>query len=102
MASFPTVRVAAIQATPVILDADACIDKAGRLLHDAADAGAQLAVLPECFVPLYPLFADCDLRDGLHAKRWFDAVGHYSREEILLEHPARRGGATLATDEPLT
>ena len=31
--------------------------------------------------PLYGeegmLVADCDLRRGLHAKRWFDAVGHY-------------------------
>jgi hypothetical protein len=26
---------------------------------------------------------DCDLRDGLHAKRWFDAVGHYSLEDVL-------------------
>jgi nitrilase len=37
--------------------------------------------------PLYDeegiLLADCDLRVGLHAKRWFDAVGHYSREEVL-------------------
>lgn len=54
MVAFPTVRVAAIQATPVILDAEACIAKAERLLHEAADAGVQLAVLPECFVPLYP------------------------------------------------
>jgi nitrilase len=28
--------------------------------------------------------ADCDLRAGLHAKRWFDAVGHYAREEVLV------------------
>jgi nitrilase len=54
MASFPTVRVAAVQATPAVLDADGCTAKAERLLHDAADAGAQLAVLPECFIPLYP------------------------------------------------
>jgi nitrilase len=54
MVAFPTVRVAAIQATPVILDAEACIDKAVGLLGEAADQGAQLAVLPECFVPLYP------------------------------------------------
>src|SRR5438034_4083932 len=54
MASFPTVRVAAAQATPVILDAEACVEKAAGLLHAAADAGAQLAVLPECFIPLYP------------------------------------------------
>jgi hypothetical protein len=26
---------------------------------------------------------DCDLRMGLHAKRWFDAVGHYSRADVL-------------------
>jgi nitrilase len=49
-----TVRVAAVQATPVILDAEACVDKAARLLNEAADEGAQLAVLPETFVPLYP------------------------------------------------
>jgi nitrilase len=52
--AFPTVRVAAIQATPVILDAEGCLEKAERLLHEAADRGVQLAVLPECFVPLYP------------------------------------------------
>ncbi len=52
--AFPTVRVAAVQATPVILDAEGCVDKAQRLLHEAADRGAQLAVLPECFIPLYP------------------------------------------------
>jgi nitrilase len=52
--AFPTVRVAAIQATPVILDAEGCVEKAARLLHEAADRGAQLAVLPECFIPLYP------------------------------------------------
>jgi nitrilase len=52
--AFPTVRVAAIQATPVILDADGCVRKAEQLLHSAADQGAQLAVLPECFIPLYP------------------------------------------------
>ena len=54
MTTFETVRVGAIQATPVVLDADACIDKAARLLGEAADAGVQLAVLPETFVPLYP------------------------------------------------
>jgi nitrilase len=51
---FETVRVAAIQATPVILDAEASVDKAIRLLAEAAEQGAQLAVLPETFVPLYP------------------------------------------------
>ncbi len=54
MAAFPNLRVAAIQATPAILDAERCVQRAEQLLHDAADRGAQLAVLPECFIPLYP------------------------------------------------
>ena len=54
MTAFPNLRVAAIQATPAILDAERCVQRAERLLHDAADRGAQLAVLPECFIPLYP------------------------------------------------
>lgn len=54
MTSFATVRVAALQATPVILDARASVEKAARLLGEAAAEGAQLAVLPECFVSVYP------------------------------------------------
>ena len=38
--------------------------------------------------PLYDqegmVVADCDLRVGLHAKRCFDAAGHYSREDVLM------------------
>jgi nitrilase len=49
-----TVRVAAVQATPEILDAEATVAKAARLLGEAADAGTELAVLPECFISLYP------------------------------------------------
>ena len=52
--SFETVRVAAVQATPVVLDAEASVEKACRLLGEAAEKGARLAVLPEAFVPLYP------------------------------------------------
>jgi predicted amidohydrolase len=51
---FTTVRVAAVQATPVILDAEATVDKAVGLLGEAAGGGARLAVLPETFVSLYP------------------------------------------------
>ena len=54
MTGFPKVRVAAIQATPVVLDAAASVEKAVALLEEAAGDGVQLAVLPELFVPLYP------------------------------------------------
>jgi len=47
-----TVRVAAVQATPVILDAEATVAKAVGLIERAAAEGAELVVLPETFVPL--------------------------------------------------
>jgi nitrilase len=49
-----TVRVAAVQATPAILDAEASVAKAVGLIERAAAEGAELVVLPETFVPLYP------------------------------------------------
>jgi predicted amidohydrolase len=51
---FGTVRVAAVQATPVVLDADATIDLAIDRMGDAAEQGATLVVFPECFVSVYP------------------------------------------------
>jgi nitrilase len=54
MTSFETVRVAAVQATPVVLDATASVEKAIDLLEQASSQGAELAVLPETFVALYP------------------------------------------------
>lgn len=54
MPVFETIKVAAVQASPVILDAEATIEKALGLLHQAADEGVQLAVFPETFVSVYP------------------------------------------------
>jgi nitrilase len=54
MPTFDIVRVAAVQATPVILDAEESVEKAAALLARAAADGVQLAVLPECFLSIYP------------------------------------------------
>ena len=48
------VTVAAVQATPVILDREATIDKACKLISEAASHGARLIAFPEAFVPTYP------------------------------------------------
>ena len=60
----PTVRVAAVQAMPVVLDLQASLDKALRLLADAAGQGAQLVVFPETFLSLYPSYAWAHLTGG--------------------------------------
>jgi nitrilase len=54
MAPMGTIRVAAVQATPVFLDRDATVEKACSLIDKAAGDGAELVALPESFVPTYP------------------------------------------------
>jgi nitrilase len=49
-----SVRVAAVQAAPVLLDRDATLEKVMSLAEKAAAEGAGLVVLPEAFVPGFP------------------------------------------------
>jgi len=49
-----SVRVAVVQASPVLLDRDATVAKAVRLTDEAATGGARLVLFPEAFVPAYP------------------------------------------------
>ena len=48
------VKAAAVQAAPAFLDLAAAVEKAVRLIGDAADKGAQIVVFPECWIPGYP------------------------------------------------
>jgi nitrilase len=48
------VRVAVVQAAPVIMDWQATLDKTCQLIQAAADQGARLILFPEAFIPAYP------------------------------------------------
>jgi len=48
------VKVACVQAEPVVLDKAATIDKLEGLVAEAAGEGAKLALFPETFIPVYP------------------------------------------------
>jgi nitrilase len=53
------VRVAAVQAAPVFFNKDKTLDKACRLIREAADHGAELVVFSETFIPGYPAYFTC-------------------------------------------
>jgi nitrilase len=53
MSELQTVRVAAVQAEPVILDRDATVTKACNLIGEAGANGTQLVVFPEAFISTY-------------------------------------------------
>lgn len=50
----PTVRATVVQASTVFYDTPATLDKAERLLAEAASYGSQLVVFPEAFIGGYP------------------------------------------------
>ncbi|MBN1147522.1 MAG: carbon-nitrogen hydrolase family protein [Anaerolineales bacterium] len=50
----PLVKVAVVQAAPALFEREASIEKACRLIAEAAAQGAQLILFPEAFVPAYP------------------------------------------------
>jgi nitrilase len=47
-------QVAVVQAAPVLFNREATVDKACRLLAEAAKTGAGLVLFPEAYIPVYP------------------------------------------------
>ena len=98
----PSFRVAAVQACPVYLDRDLTIEKAERLIAEAAEHGANLIAFPEAFVPGYPIWVwfippgrTADLREAysvLHANSI--AIPSQSTERLCAA--ARRAGVAVA------
>jgi len=48
------VKVAVVQASPVLFNREASVDKACRLVSEAANQDAKIILFPEAFIPAYP------------------------------------------------
>ena len=81
------VRVACVQAEPVIFDRAATIEKLASLAAEAAAGGAHLALFPETFVPVYP------------SNRWARELAHGSAGSRLWARLAQQ--AVELPDEQL-
>jgi nitrilase len=99
------VRVACVQAEPVILDRDATIEKLAALTAEAAGEGAQLVVFPETFLPVYPSsrwakalagWADPRAKEAF-ARLRRESLEVPSQEERRLGEIAREHGVWLVT-----
>jgi nitrilase len=95
------VRVAVVQATPVVLDGPASVAKACGLIAEAAAEGAKLIALPEGFVPLMPRscwghrYAVIMSKESvaLHRRLWDNSVDAEGALAAALGDAARRAEA---------
>lgn len=69
---FEKFKAAAVQAAPCFLDTPATIAKLGRLVREAASAGAKIAVFPEVFIAGYPYWNW--IKNPLDGSAWFERL----------------------------
>jgi nitrilase len=98
------VRVAVVQAAPVLFDLGSTLAKARRLAQEAAANGARLILFPEAFVPGYPRGMSFGTRVGSRSARgrstwhqyWSNCVDVPGQAVTQLSDLARECAAYLA------
>jgi nitrilase len=97
------IPVAIAQATPVVLDLTASIDKACDWIHRASRRGAALLAFPETWLPVYPFWCDAGTfsqwdhtpSKKLHARLIRNSLILPSPETERLCDAARKAGVAL-------
>jgi nitrilase len=82
-----SVKVACVQAEPVVLDRAGTLDKLDELTAEAAREGARLVVFPETFVPAYPSSTWAKAFAGWADPRAKAAFALLARESLAVPGP---------------
>ncbi|HEB29436.1 MAG TPA: carbon-nitrogen hydrolase family protein [Spirochaetes bacterium] len=98
------VKVAVVQAAPVLFDREATLEKAAVLISEAGKQGAGLVLLPEAYVPAYPRGFSFGMVVGsrksegraLWKRYWENAVEVPGPATVALGAAAREAGVFLA------
>jgi nitrilase len=87
---FPKVKVAVVQAAPVLFDREATIEKTCRLTAEAAAAprGAKLILFPEAFIPAYPRGLTFGTVVGSRSPQGRDTWQRYYSNAVDIPSPA--------------
>ena len=85
----------AVQHPPVFLDLDKSVDKACDLISEAAQAGAQLIVFPETWLPGYPIWLDVAPGAGLWDYEPATAVYRQLFQNSVLQQAAKAANAIV-------
>ncbi len=95
-------KIAVIQHAPSVLDREDTLDKACRLITEAAAEGAELIVFPEAFVPGYPAWiwrlrpgGDWGVSETLHQRLLENAVDLASDDLQPVRRAAGEAKVTL-------
>jgi nitrilase len=102
--TFQKVKVAVVQAAPVLFDREASTEKAHRLALEAGEHGANLILFPEAFIPAYPRGLSFGMVVGSRSpegrktweRYWANAVEAPGPVTEALGAAAREAGAYLA------
>jgi nitrilase len=93
------VRVACVQAEPVVFDRDATIAKIDSIAREAAAGGAELALFPETFVPVYP--SNRWARDLAHGSAGSAIFGRLLDQSIEVPGPGADALGDIAREHEL-
>src|SRR5918912_3638120 len=83
-----SLRVAVVQAAPVVFDVPRTLDKLRDLTADCARAGAKLAVFPEAFVSGYPKGLGFGVRLGMRSPEGREEFRAYFDSAVDVPGPA--------------